>query len=253
MTSAATPPHQTNLANKLDPRVDTSSTKPAKKGAYVPNTTSDETGPAPNTAGPHKSDLANQLDPRVDSDLNNRAQYAPGMTTTGNTHKGATTVVNNPDSSNKGPHSSSLLNKLDPRVNSKTGEMTTKTTNGQGTGSAREPTNYGTDSNPSQKSDWSRSGVVPGSSTGAPAAPSTAASSNYNKEIAQQYNSATGTGYNPHSSSSGQQSSSSQGQQASNTQSGKDGGNTNGNTTTGSNGGGISGSIRRVLAGIHVS
>lgn len=262
--SSSTGPHKTNLANKLDPRVDTSSTKPAKPGTYVPSTSDPETGPAPNTAGPHKSDLANKLDPRVDSDLNNRAQYAPGTTTTGNTHEGATTIVSNPDSSNEGPHSSSLLNKLDPRVNSKTGEMTTKTTNATGTGSAREPTNYGENANQnpvknatnygssgsvSGSGDYSRSGIVPGSSTGAPAVPSMAASTNYNKSQAQAYNAATGTGYNPHTSS-GEHVSSTQAQTPARGTSGPDGTAASGSNTTGGGGGS---SIKKALAGIHVS
>ncbi|PYI10600.1 hypothetical protein BO78DRAFT_305821 [Aspergillus sclerotiicarbonarius CBS 121057] len=106
----------------------------------ITSTSQANTGPARTTAGPHQSDLANKADPRVDSDLNNRAQYAPGTTTTGNVHPQATQGVSNPQSSTAGPHKSSLLNKLDPRVNSKTGEMSSKSTNQAGTGAMREPT-----------------------------------------------------------------------------------------------------------------
>lgn len=56
-------PHNSRLANTLDPRVDSDRDGSRTLNAGVGS------GPAPNTAGPHKSDLANKLDPRVDSDL----------------------------------------------------------------------------------------------------------------------------------------------------------------------------------------
>ncbi|RAL15603.1 protein dprC [Aspergillus homomorphus CBS 101889] len=111
--------------------------------AGITSTGDARTGPAPTTAGPHRSDMANKTDPRVDSDLNNRAQYAPGTTTTGNVHPQATAgtaTTSTSGTSTRGPHSSSLLNKLDPRVNSRTGEMSTKSTNQSGSGAMREPT-----------------------------------------------------------------------------------------------------------------
>lgn len=129
------------------------------------------------------------------------------------------TIVLNTNIPNKDPQRSSISNKLDPHVNSETGTMTTRTSSGS-------------------SSDYSQSGVVPGSSTGAPAAPSTAASSNYNKNIPQQYNPATGTGYNPHGT---------QQQGSSSTANG------NANVTTGTTGGGFGRRVERVLAGIHVS
>ncbi|KUL87589.1 hypothetical protein ZTR_05788 [Talaromyces verruculosus] len=195
---------------------------------YVPNLSSYETGPANNTAGPHQSDLANKLDPRVDSDLNNRAQYAPGTTTATNSHPGATSYAANPQASNTlGPHESDLKNKFDPRVNSKTGEMTTKTTNDEGTGPRKEPVDQGNnntnfDTTPTTTSDYNTTGssnpghtysstfkptsstkpstsggVVGGSSTGAPAVPSPASTpTGYSPEQGS-YNPATGTGYTP--------------------------------------------------------
>ncbi|PYH78930.1 hypothetical protein BO82DRAFT_356919 [Aspergillus uvarum CBS 121591] len=111
--------------------------------AGITSTGDARTGPAPTTAGPHGSDMANKADPRVDSDLNNRAQYAPGTTTSGNVHPQATAgtaTTSTSGTSTRGPHSSSLLNKLDPRVNSRTGEMSTKSTNQSGSGAMREPT-----------------------------------------------------------------------------------------------------------------
>lgn len=109
-------PHRSDLANKLDPRVDS-------KMVALP-------GPAPTTAGPHHSDTLNKLDPRVDSDMDGSRTFghpvvgshrqqggtmaatstvaAPGTTATG---RGA------PERT-YGPHKSRLANALDPRVNS---------------------------------------------------------------------------------------------------------------------------------------
>ncbi|OJJ42925.1 hypothetical protein ASPZODRAFT_75313 [Penicilliopsis zonata CBS 506.65] len=81
------------------------STDPKTKVGGVASLADPRTGPAPTTAGPHRSDLANKLDPRVDSDLNNRAQYAPGTTLSGNFHPGTTQQLPSPSSaSNYGPH-----------------------------------------------------------------------------------------------------------------------------------------------------
>jgi hypothetical protein len=84
--------------------------------------------------------MANKLDPRVNSDRDTRAQYAPDTTTTAsdNTHTGVNTSSSHGGA--KGPHSSSILNKLDPRVDSKTGNMTTKSSHQTGTGT--ESTGY---------------------------------------------------------------------------------------------------------------
>jgi hypothetical protein len=257
-----------NFGNPVDPRLDPS------ENAYVPNTHRYETGPGPTTAGPHQSDLANKVDPRVDSDLNNRAQYAPGTTTATNTHPGATTFVDNPASSNLGPHGSNLYNKVDPRVDSKSGEMTSKTTNGQGSGSAKEPVQHGypnqsqgitTDSN----NNYSGAGVVPGASTGAPAAPSAAASNNYNRDVPSRYNNALGTGSNPEqyntttSNASNtadrtqQQPTTTMGLGADRMRTGPSGSSTAasgsaGGSTTGGKASG-SGGVKGALAGIHVS
>jgi len=65
-------PHDSHLANKVDPT--------------VPNVHSSSTGPAPNTAGPHTHDILNRLDPRVNHKLDQRD---PG---TGAVHSGVGTV-----------------------------------------------------------------------------------------------------------------------------------------------------------------
>jgi hypothetical protein len=91
-------PHSSNLANKVDPRVDSdrdgSRNLGASSGTGYDNSSYGNTGsgltgsthtgaghtggsgltdhhldgPAPNTAGPHKSDMLNKVDPRIDSD-----------------------------------------------------------------------------------------------------------------------------------------------------------------------------------------
>lgn len=186
---------------------DFQSQQPPQAQEYVPNLSSYETGPAKNTAGPHQSDIANKLDPRVDSDLNNRAQYAPGTTTTTNVHPGAVSHAANPEAnSTLGPHESDIMNKFDPRVDSKTGEMTTKTTNGEGTGPRKEPVTTGNtktnfDNTTTTGADYTTArtsgGVVGGSSTGAPAAPSPVSTqTGYSREQGS-YNPANGTGYTP--------------------------------------------------------
>jgi len=69
-------PHDSNIANKVDPRVDsdldgrgnrTGADKGGVFGASGSHATAGS-GTAQNTAGPHNSDLLNKIDPRVDSD-----------------------------------------------------------------------------------------------------------------------------------------------------------------------------------------
>ncbi|EGR47717.1 uncharacterized protein TRIREDRAFT_49366 [Trichoderma reesei QM6a] len=65
--------HSSDMANKLDPRVDSDLDGSRNMGMKSHGFGNDPqtTGPAPNTAGPHKSDMMNKVDPRVDSDLDN--------------------------------------------------------------------------------------------------------------------------------------------------------------------------------------
>jgi hypothetical protein len=245
---------------------------------YVPNLSSYETGPARNTAGPHQSDLANKFDPRVDSDLNNRAQYAPGTTTTTNSHPGATSYAANPQANNTlGPHASDLQNKFDPRVNSKTGEMSTKTTSGEGTGPRKEPVNTGNnntnfDTTPTTSADYTTGssnpghihsstfkpgsssrpttggGVVGGASTGAPAVPSPVSTpTGYSREQGS-YNPATGTGYTPSHREQQQAATQPETVPAAATTTG-----TQTSATDASGSKGVGGGIKGVVAGIHVS
>jgi len=70
-------PHNSNVANKADPRVDSDlDGKGNRHGAHTGGIlgasgshATPGSGTAQNTAGPHNSDLLNKLDPRVDSDL----------------------------------------------------------------------------------------------------------------------------------------------------------------------------------------
>jgi len=72
-------PHGSNVANKLDPRVDSDldhrgNRSNADRGGVFGAAGSHATtgsGTAQNTAGPHNSDWANKVDPRVDSDRDN--------------------------------------------------------------------------------------------------------------------------------------------------------------------------------------
>jgi len=120
-------PHTSNLANKLDPTVDSdldgrrnivSSNRTS--GAHGNTNTSTSGGISTSTnAGPHNSNIANKLDPRVDSDLDGRGNThgaakggifgAPGSHAT----PGSGTAQNT-----AGPHNSDMANKLDPRVDS---------------------------------------------------------------------------------------------------------------------------------------
>jgi len=138
-------PHGSNLANKIDPRVDSDIDNRARH---------QDMGGA---AGPHGSNIANKIDPRVDSDRDNRAAQfgSPGNYQIGTTGAhgggidpynpnvankldprvdpvGADNLTRHPGprggayeptgasstTTNAGPHGSKLVNKLDPRVDS---------------------------------------------------------------------------------------------------------------------------------------
>ncbi|KAK1143640.1 hypothetical protein N8T08_006250 [Aspergillus melleus] len=138
-------PHQSNMGNQLDPRVDSDR---SNRDQHAPGTTT--AGNAHHTshnqgynqssnAGPHSSSVMNKVDPRVDSDLDNRAQYAPGTTASGNAQPGTTQDNAYSHGANDGPHSSSMMNKADPRVDAQTGETSTKTTTQTGSGAVHTP------------------------------------------------------------------------------------------------------------------
>jgi len=129
-------PHSSNLANKVDPRVDSdrdgstnfgattgaAGTTGTYSGTHAGNTAGGYTGTtgglsSSTNAGPHDSNLANKVDPRVDSDLDGRGNRhgaaTGGILGTSGSHAtaGSGTAQNT-----AGPHNSDLANKLDPRV-----------------------------------------------------------------------------------------------------------------------------------------
>lgn len=94
-------------------------------------------GETSSTAGPHKSNLLNKLDPRVDSDQDGSRTYGAVPGTLGGTSHGTTgggmepgyssvpTGIAGPTATgatgsgySSGPHSSTIANRLDPRVDS---------------------------------------------------------------------------------------------------------------------------------------
>ncbi|KAI9705656.1 MAG: hypothetical protein M1820_005066 [Bogoriella megaspora] len=82
-------PHESNIANIVDPRV---KPEPEKMKNVGPRP---DTGPASATIGPHSSNIANVVDPRVQPD-----------------------PAKMKDRETVGPHQSDTLNRVDPRVDS---------------------------------------------------------------------------------------------------------------------------------------
>jgi hypothetical protein len=130
--SDPTGPHDSDLLNRLDPRVDSErvgghgNTASAGGPGYSTHTGTHTGGLTGNAygsdpTGPHDSRLLNKADPRVDSDRvgghgNTTGAGGYGSTRTG-THAGGLTG-NTYGSDPTGPHDSKLANKLDPRVDS---------------------------------------------------------------------------------------------------------------------------------------
>ncbi|KAJ5668772.1 hypothetical protein N7462_009842 [Penicillium macrosclerotiorum] len=150
--SSTAGPHESNLANKADPRVDSDRSQGGL--GYVPehqqaSTHSYASGPASSTAGPHESNLANKADPRVDSDRSKEqhGDLSGNTTFDRDVHrssiggagvlpisgsKGPTTTKTFDQAQDNsaagssysttqktvGPHKSDVANKMDPRVDS---------------------------------------------------------------------------------------------------------------------------------------
>jgi hypothetical protein len=182
-------PHDSKIANKVDPRVDsdrdnrakhdTFGTTGATHGTSGLTGTHDTTGTTGTTAtaglagthaatgstnaGPHDSKVANKLDPRVDSDRDNRAKHdtfgTTGTTGTSGltgTHSTGTTYGTSGltgtgthgtyGSTNAGPHDSKIANKVDPRVDSDLDNRARHYSHptGTGTGTGIGSTTHGT-------------------------------------------------------------------------------------------------------------
>jgi hypothetical protein len=124
-------PHDSNVANTADPRVDSarsahnttgtstghSSTQPIGTGA---SHNTHESGRSSNH-GPHDSNIANTADPRVDSDrsAHNTTGTSTGHSSTQPIGTGASqNAYESGRSSNHGPHDSNIANTADPRIDS---------------------------------------------------------------------------------------------------------------------------------------
>lgn len=116
-TSTTAGPHNSNLLNKVDPRVDSDRDGSRNLGTATGNTTGTHTG---HTTGTHVGHNTHGTSGSVAAD-NHGARVGPGATTGGMTGAGVGSHVT-PGSGNAantaGPHNSDLLNKVDPRVDS---------------------------------------------------------------------------------------------------------------------------------------
>ncbi|KAJ5612668.1 hypothetical protein N7510_005862 [Penicillium lagena] len=126
-------PHDSNITNAADPRIDSDRSQ-MTGAAYNAGTTgtganntvggapqysthSAATGPTSSTTtGPHKSNIANEADPRIDSNLDSHGRHGTASRPYGgvSTHSATT----GPASSTAGPHKSNVANEADPRVDS---------------------------------------------------------------------------------------------------------------------------------------
>lgn len=84
-TTSTQGPHSSNLANKVDPRVDSDGDGRTGMTGNTTSGTSGMTGMTGShtTQGPHSSNLANKVDPRVDSDGDGRTGLTGGSTSSG--------------------------------------------------------------------------------------------------------------------------------------------------------------------------
>jgi hypothetical protein len=110
-------PHNSNIANAADPRVDSDNSRYAGgnsgvTGGYTGAGTGIHSTSGSTNAGPHSSNLVNAADPRIDSDNSRITHGNAGHSTTGG--YGASHSTN----TTAGPHDSNVANKLDPRVDS---------------------------------------------------------------------------------------------------------------------------------------
>ncbi|OKL60511.1 hypothetical protein UA08_04267 [Talaromyces atroroseus] len=127
-TTTTAGPHNSNVANEMDPRVDSDRSNYGTSSGLAAGTgTRTGTGHHYNTrstnAGPHDTNVGNKIDPRVDSDMDNRARYQQtGNTTTASAAPAGSSYATPGNgqaySTSDGSHKSNVLNKLDPSVNS---------------------------------------------------------------------------------------------------------------------------------------
>jgi len=116
--------HNSGIANKLDPTVNTGSSTGGYSGTHVGNNSGTHTGTTggishSTNAGPHNSNLMNKVDPTVDSDLDGRGNRHGASTGGVFGASGSHATAGSGTAQNTaGPHNSDMLNKVDPRVDS---------------------------------------------------------------------------------------------------------------------------------------
>lgn len=167
-------PHSSNVANKLDPRIDSDMDGSRNMGAASGATgTSAYTGTGAHSAGhntssnhgPHNSNLANKADPRIDSDLSGtNSAYTAGNAGTGYGGTSGSTIQPGTTGSTTTPHNSSLLNKADPRVNTTT--TTTHTGHTGTTGTHATHGHHGTSGSVAADNHGARVGPTGSAATG---------------------------------------------------------------------------------------
>jgi len=122
-------PHQSKLANQVDPRIDSSHTGPTGNAPSAGGYGGSHTG-----APQHDSNIANKMDPRVPTSSNtgmtgsnthsgsgltgSNTHSGSGLTGSHNTHSTGTGLGGSHGSDPRGPHDSHLANVADPRVDS---------------------------------------------------------------------------------------------------------------------------------------
>lgn len=163
--------HNSNMSNKMDPRVDSDldhrndptsnvggrgniQTEGYGAGAgYGGTSTGYGTAPTSNTGNTmHSSKLANKADPRVDSDFDHRANPASGVggygtsqTTSGYGGQHGSGAAGGTGMTGTGNtmHSSNLANKLDPRVDSDRDHRANPASNVGGYGNSQTVSGHG--------------------------------------------------------------------------------------------------------------
>jgi len=118
--SDPTGPHDSRMANKADPRVDSDQYGSAGNYGNTTHSTGHTTGGyGSDPTGPHDSRMANKADPRVDSDQYGSAgNYGSTTHSTGLGHSTGHSTTGGYGSDPTGPHDSRMANKADPRVDS---------------------------------------------------------------------------------------------------------------------------------------
>ncbi|PTB78758.1 hypothetical protein M440DRAFT_1399873 [Trichoderma longibrachiatum ATCC 18648] len=135
--SSTAPPHNSRMANALDPRVDFTQGQPGGANYYtkgtnvVPGAGATPRHVPEGTYGPHGSRVANAADPRVDSDADRHRMGGRGVGAGAGSVGGAAAGaapnvkpiyppgVGGPAPTTAGPHRHDILNKLDPTVDSR--------------------------------------------------------------------------------------------------------------------------------------